>query len=206
MKGQSNTDYIIIAGIIFIVLLPLTRTFMTRLNVYKETQIEESISSMKNAVTTIYSLTPKSSTKLLLEIPRDISSSLQDNMLIINYKGQLITTEFPTNLAGNFPSTSGRHNVNLYNNGTAVIISECGNELVEQPVEQCEVNDNNNCNSGANECINGGSYKCQCRCNSNIECFTNLCDKDLNVCIYCNPPLIPCKRGQPCINGICVIS
>ncbi|MEK6862341.1 MAG: hypothetical protein AABY07_10350 [Nanoarchaeota archaeon] len=205
-RAQAASDYVIIGALVFIIVIPLTAFLISKISVFKKTQITDISEAVKNSVSTVYTLTPKSSTKLTIDIPNNVNTSIEANRIIIDHKRDSTVIELPVNLVGTFPQNPGRHTIILYNNEDSVIVSECGNSIIESPVEQCEQTNNTNCNSGAAQCILSGSYKCLCPCNYDFECFTQICDTSLGVCTYCDPPLVNCPTTDKyvCINGICV--
>ena len=136
--AQSTIDYLILAGVIMVVIIPLLMFSGNRLDAVRESQIVDAVKIIQNAVVELINLGYGSATERVIQIPTGIiSQQILNNILILNFKGQDLKFEFGFNIAGVFPINPGRHYVKLFNNGTHIIFSICGNNIIEPP-EQCD--------------------------------------------------------------------
>ncbi len=136
--AQSTIDYLILAGVIMVVIIPLLMFSGNKLDAVRESQIVDAVKIIQNAVVELINLGYGSATERVIQIPTGIiSQQILNNILILNFKGQDLKFEFGFNIAGVFPINPGRHYVKLFNNGTHIIFSICGNNIIEEP-EQCD--------------------------------------------------------------------
>jgi len=179
-SAQSTIDYLILTGIILIVVLPLLMFSNQRLDATRESQITDAVNIVENAVTELINLGYGSATERVVQIPSGIEYSLiENNNLILGFKGRELIYQFAYNIAGIFPINQGRHYIKLFNNGTYIIFSICGNNIIESP-EQCD----GTATPLGFECYPPGS--------------PNACK------LKCTPPL-SCPFGYECVNDVCTI-
>lgn len=142
--AQSTLDYLILTGIIIVVVIPLLTISSNRIDIAREAQITEAVKVIQFAVAELINLGYGSATERVVQIPSGIDSSIiQNNILILRFKNRDLVFDFGYNVAGSFPINEGRHYIKLFNNGTHIVLSSCGNVIIEPP-EECDCPDPSN--------------------------------------------------------------
>ncbi len=184
-RSQSAIDYLLLTGVITILVIPVFYAAMSRLDSMRETQVSDATQTLKETADTLIShLRNGSATREIIQLPKGIQSFMMTKKILVVYiKDEPISVEFEREIAGTFPVSEGRHYVNMYNNGTSIILYECGNNQREA-FEQCDRTSADNCGTGVCTSPALDLNGCKCACTSYADC----------------------PYGTTCINNICQAS
>ena len=128
-RGQSAYDYLILATVVIAVIVPFFIFSTGRINSTSESQLAEAIETIKNGIVSINNLGYGAATRVIIQIPKGVSkSTVAGSGLQFILNGELISVRVPASVVGVLPTNPGRHYLNLLNNGTHIVFSECGNK------------------------------------------------------------------------------
>jgi len=197
-SAQSSIEFLILAGIVMILLIPLFYYTTGNVDTIREQRIAEGAQSVKNAVSTLLELGEKSKTVEIITNPSGIEGyTIQGNALHILFQGYNVSTIFPIPIYGlsKWPITEGTHRINIYNEGEYIVFAECGNGIIEA-FEQCDIMPT--CPGGT--CIAPGQEdECKCTCTTDAQCPSGYeCESGV-VC----EPIDKCPPSTTWVNGKC---
>ncbi len=206
--AQAAVDYLILTAVVIVVLIPLFYYSAQRIDYFRISEVSEAVKSVKEGVVTISNLGYGTATRVVIQLPSGIlSTEVTGTLIKILIAGQEIIENTKVSLFGVFPQVEGRHYVKLFNNGTNVLIYECGNNITEA-FEQCDGPSVENCGTGFS-CIDPGSEDgCKCSCVVNNDCpdgFTCL-DGACEPTGECGDgviqgPIEQCEQDSDCLSG-----
>lgn len=189
-RAQSTTDYLILTAVILAVIIPLLFISTSNLRSVGVSQLTEALESIENGIVTVNSLGYGAAKRVIIWVPKGVTRSQvgagkdsTKNELYFIVVGQIVYTKVPAAVAGNLPINEGLHHINLFNNGTHVLIYECGNGIVEA-WEQCDFKDPSKTGKGSNvvkkpgyppRCCDvcyppGHDKECLCWCENDKNC------------------------------------
>ena len=198
LSAQSSIEFLILAGIVMVLLIPLFYYTTGNVDTIREQRIAEGAQSVKNAVSTLLELGEKSKTVEIITNPSGIQGyTIQGNVLNILFQGYNISTIFPIPIYGlsKWPITEGTHRINIYNEGEYIVFAECGNSI-QEAFEQCDGTDTSCLSCTAP----GSAQECQCTCSTTNDCPAgSVCEQ--GICVPSNE----CPPGTDYILGKCCV-
>ena len=203
-QGQSTFDYLVLTGVILVVIVPLLFVSTDRIDRNRLAELQDALGALKDGITQVNNLGFGTSSVVVVRVPKGVTEQLvgfggtpwcQAGMLCYRVAGSDLAVTVPADVAGILPLNEGIHYIQLFNNGTHVLLYECGNNRREA-FEQCDGSDNSACGGVLASCAPPSHPQaCKCFCTSNLDCrgTTGLCDIPTGVCI-------PCSRNTQCVD------
>ncbi len=227
--AQTAFQYIILLGIVLAIIIPYFNLGTQKVSVIRTNQVVDALKTVKNGVSSVVNLGPADRTKVVVYIPSGVTNaSVTDYAINVDIAQQTFTEDFSSKIAGNFPINEGLHYLNLFYNGSYVIMSECGNN-VREGSEQCDGTARSSCvgpppfnfpygcwppgSSYTDDTGKSVSIECTCKCAEPFQ--SDQCLKLKGpICKqgggnkYCGPcssntecqPIVP---GGVCVDGKC---
>ena len=196
-RSQSTFDLFVLVGFVLLLIAPITVFIFDQSKHFKEIEIAESLSSLKENVQLLRRLGPHSAQQVILKFPSGAKVRVEGKNVIVDYNGQVFTETLPVELKS-VPLSEGIQTVNLYMpDANFVVIKGCGNDY-QDPGEQCDTT--------VGECITERSSCVECRfcaCEKNEDCKSGYCDVDVSICKPCESD-IQCSEGYECKKGACI--
>ena len=225
-KAQSTFDYLILTTVILVVIVPLLFFSTNRIDQSRVAELQDALEALKEGVTQVNNLGFGTSSVVVIRVPKGVTEQrvgtkqstsnpawCNRNMLCYRVAGSDLYVKVPADVAGILPLNEGLHHVQLFNNGTHVLLYQCGNNRREA-FEQCDGTDNSACSLSGDpgQCsLPNEANSCKCRCFNNNDCSgsTGLCDTDpLNptygVCVPCSQDAQCAANGKVCLSGQCI--
>ena len=205
-KAQSTFDYLVLTGVVLIVIIPLLFISTGKLASLGESQLTESIQSLKGGIISVNSLGYGATNQVIIRIPKGIEEAVvSGNFIYFTINGEKVDIRVPAQVAGYLPIEEGLHHVNIFNNGSHVIFFKCGNNITEV-TEQCDTDDDALCKPSLGCVQPGHPGQCNCACEINDDCATKNCiKKPSETKGYCAPCSTDkqCGPGNKCVLGVC---
>ncbi len=218
-KSQSSLETILLAGIIIAALIPLFYYISNQFGYIGESKISESLETTDASAETILSLGVGSSKTVEIFNPSGIlgfSWSSDKRTLTLDYtKGEIFYT-FPIDMLGLdvetgttqeviWPTTEGIHRLHLINYGEYIIVSECGNNVLEIN-EQCDGQANKLCKYAGQQPV--CNKECTCYCEVDSDCPFGTCNEQTKSCEsdgFCGDGILDPSEAEECDDGgLCV--
>ncbi len=208
-SGQSSTEIVLLTGLIIAALIPLLYYTTSQFHYVGESKIVEGLETTDASAETILSLGVGSSKTVEIFNPNGITAYSWSNglrTLNLDYNEQDVTYTFPLPLQSDaegkeavWPITEGVHRIHLYNAGTYILLTECGNNIRDIN-EQCDGNDVALCGSGV--C----NADCSCYCINSNQCllFNGICNLEKKSCEQtgvCGDSIVNPGGGEQCDDG-----
>lgn len=214
-KGQSTFDYLILTAVILVVIVPLLFFSTGKLDQNRIASLQDALGALKDGITQINNLGFGTSSVIIVQIPKGVvdqsvgtgNSWCELHTLCYRIGNTDLHIQVPADMSGVLPLNEGFHYVQLFNNGTHVLLYECGNNMREG-IEQCDGADSGACRLGTNPGTCGlpsSASACSCNCLTNNDCrlTTGRCDTTSGVCVPCDSIRNTCPVGQLCLGGKC---
>ncbi|GEM_PF-2978579 len=229
-RAQSTFDYLVLTGVILVVIVPLLFFSTERIDQNRVVELQDALAALKDGITQVNNLGFGTSSVVVLRVPKGVVEQrvgisetsggsvgwCKKGMLCYKIAGNDMTVTVPADVEGILPINEGLHYVQLFNNGTHVLLYECGNNRREA-FEQCDgrsppggTGDDSACGTALGCASPSHPQACKCFCSSNSDCArsTGLCGAN-GVCVPCATD-DQCvdntgrRTGQVCLGGQCV--
>ncbi len=223
-RAQSTFDYLILTGVILMVIVPLLFFSTERIDQGRLAELQDALEALRDGITQVNNLGYGTSSVVVLRVPKGVTEQrvgfsetsggstrwCEKGMLCYKLAGNDMSVQVPADVAGILPLNEGLHYVQLFNNGTNVLLYECGNNRREA-FEQCDGTDNSACGTALGCASSSHPQACKCFCATNTDCrlSTGLCEQRTGVCVSCatNEQCVDNlgqRTGQICLGGQCV--
>src|SRR3989344_231495 len=139
-KAQSTFDYLILTAVILVVIVPLLFFSTSRIDNNRVAELQDALEALKDGVTQVNNLGFGTSSVVVIRVPQGVTeqgvgvdtfTTLPNwcgrNMLCYKVAENDLHVTVPADVAGILPLNAGMHYVYLFNNGTHVLLYECGN-------------------------------------------------------------------------------
>lgn len=200
-RSQSTFDLFVLVGFVLLLIAPITVYIIQGANNFREIEITESLSSLKENVQLLRRLGPHSAQQVILKFPSGAKVRVEGKEITVDYNGQVFTETLPVELKS-VPLSEGIQTVDLYmQNANLAVIKGCENDnidVVDGVMEKCDMT--------VGECILGRSSCVECKfcaCDENEDCKSGYCDVDVSICKPCRSNN-DCSRKYKCEEGVCV--
>lgn len=202
-SAQSATSYVVVTGVIVAGILILAYVISDGMGDINTTQTMQALETIEDAVFTLHPLGMGTTQRALIYLPPGITQvTITNNVITYTLSQQDISATLALPIHGTLPINEGTYSVNLFHNGTKVLIYQCGNNVIEA-LEQCDGVDDSYCFLG---CVGPGEAgECNCRCLTQENCVgTVACitpDIGTGYCAACTknsecPPSTICRQGK----------
>ncbi|MBS3145155.1 hypothetical protein J4208_06245 [Candidatus Woesearchaeota archaeon] len=220
--GQSTFDYLILTVVILIVIVPLLFFSTTRIDTNRVAELQDTLNALQEGIAQVNNLGFGTSSVVIVRIPKGVteqkvgitsfsSSTLPGQPGLLQYRvaGNDLHVQVLADVEGILPLNEGLHYIQLFNNGTHVLLYECGNNRREA-FEQCDGTESSACGTILACAEPSHPQACSCFCFSHQDCraSTGLCDLTKNVCVPCSTnsqcELANPGEGKVCLSGQCI--
>ncbi len=205
-RSQSSFDLFILVGFIILLTAPVLVFIYDQAKNFKEIEITESLSSLKENVQLLRRLGPHSAQQVILKFPNSAKISVEGKNIIVEYNGQEFREALPVNIKS-IPLSDGTQTVKLYlPKPDLAVIRGCENGYLDSG-EICDTVEEGEGTGFTiiGDCIpeRSSCVECKfCTCDENEDCKSRYCDISVNICKPCQADE-QCSEGYECREGIC---